>query len=263
MASFSSISQWAIVPLTFCLEWALLFFLFKNKLYRQLKFFSVYLLVLSIQEPVGWWVSFLPWFNSIAWGNTFWSIQFLLLLLRLLTIAEISRRSLIPYPAVWGFGWRVLSAAAAILLSWTALSAFQGGHHLRIFIGVGFQRFEIMQAVLLLLLLLLGVYYRVRLSQLNRLILIGICIYSAIQIANDPLLLAKIPADSVWQHIRRDSFLIPLVIWTYAVWRWGGNSIAPADLISQEKYDELAPQIHDRLKELNEKLSDMTGKNRR
>lgn len=263
MASFSSIFNWATGPFGIGLELALFVLSIRYKLYRKLIFFFAYIVLLGAQEPVIWWVSYLPWFNSTAWGNTYWSIQLCLSLLRLLTIAEISRRSLVPYPAVWSMGWRLLSAAAAILLAWTAYSAFQGRHHFRIFIAGGFQRFETMQAILLLLLLFLGVYYRVRISQLYRLILIGICIYSAIQIANNPLLLAKIPADSVWQYIYRGSFLIPMVIWTYAVWRWGGTSTTPPDLISQEKYDELSPQIHDRLKELNDKLSDLTGNRRR
>jgi hypothetical protein len=263
MASFSSIFNWATEPLIICLDFALLVLLIRRKLYRKLLFFFAYVVLLSVQEPVGWWISFLPWSRSPTWSTTYWSIQFFLSLLRLLTIAEISRRSLISYPAVWSFGWRMLSAAAAILVAWTAYSAFQSRHHFRIFIAVGGQRFETMQAILLLLLLFLGVYYRVQISQLYRMILIGICIYSAIQIANNPLLLAKIPADSVFGYIRRGSFLIPMVIWTYAVWRWGGTSSTPPDLISQEKYDELSPQIHDRLKELNDKLSDLTGARRR
>jgi hypothetical protein len=263
MASFSSIFQWTTEPIIFFLDCVLLFLLFRKKLYRQLKFFCVYIVILCLLEPAGFWISFLPWFLSPAWSTTYWSIQFVLSLLRLLTIAEISRRSLVAYPAVWSFGWRMLSAAAAILFSWTAYSAFKGRHHFRIFIAVGGQRFEIMQVILLLLVLFLGVYYHVRISQLNRMILIGICIFSAIQIANDPLLLAKIPADSVFGYIRPGSFLIPMMIWTYAVWRWGGTSTAPPDLISQEKYDELSPQIHDRLQELNDKLSDLTGKRRR
>jgi hypothetical protein len=263
MANFSTIFGWATGPLIACLDFALLVLSIRRKLYQKLVFFFSYVVLLSAQEPVIWWVSSLPWFYSDAWRNTYWSIQLCLSILRLLTIAEISRRSLIAYPAVWNFGWRLLSAAAAILLSWTAFSAFHGRHYIRIFIAVGGQRFEMMQAVLLLLLLFLGVYYRVRISQFYRLILIGICIYSAIQIANDPLLLTKVPADSVWEYIRRGSFLIPMVIWTYAVWRWGGTSTNPPELISQEKYDQLSPQIQDRLQELNDKLSDLTGKRRR
>lgn len=263
MVSFPSIFYWATVPLNFCLEFALLFLSFRRKLYRKLVFFFAYVVLLAVQEPVTWWVSYSPWYYSNAWGNTFWSIQFVLSLLRLLTIAEISRRSLRSYPAVWSLSWRVLSAVATLLMTWTAYSALRGPYYIRLFVAIGGRRFETMQAVLLLLLLFLGVYYGVRISQLYRLILIGICIYSAIQIATNQLLLAKIPADSIFEYIRRGSFLIPMAIWTYAAWRWGAASTAPPDLISQEKYDEMSPQIHDRLRDLNDKLSDLTGKRRR
>jgi type VI protein secretion system component VasK len=113
-----------------------------------------------------------------------------------------------------------------------------------------------MQALLLLLVLLLGVYYQVRISHMYRLILIGFCVYSAVQVANNQfLLLNNAPGDSVFGYIRKGSFLIALAIWTYAVWRWGADSTTPHNLISQSQYNELSPQIHDRLRELNDKLA--------
>jgi hypothetical protein len=109
-----------------------------------------------------------------------------------------------------------------------------------------------MQAILLLLLLALGVYYRVRISPLHRLILIGCCVYSSVQVANDQfLLINKIPVDSIFGDIRRGSFLVPVAIWTYAVWRHAKDSAPQPDRISQSTYDELSPPIHDRLRDLN------------
>jgi hypothetical protein len=121
-----------------------------------------------------------------------------------------------------------------------------------------------MQATLLLLLLFLGVYYRVRISRLYQLILIGLCMYSAIQIANSQiLLLNKLPADSIFGYIRQGSFLVPMVIWTFAIWRGGAYSETPPELISQTKYDEMSPRIHDHLQKLNDKIADFAGKNRK
>ena len=134
-------------------------------------------------------------------------------------------------------------------------------HHFRQFIAAADQRFEFMQAIPLLLLLLLGAYYRVRISPLYRLILIGICIYSSVEVANSQFFAAKIiPGVTIFGYIRHGVFPIVLVIWTYAVWRWSATSTRPPDLISQEEYDSLSPQIHDRLRELNDRLSDLMGK---
>jgi hypothetical protein len=68
--------------------------------------------------------------------------------------------------------------------------------------------------------------------------------------------------DSIFGYIRRGSFLVASLIWTYALWRWGTISNTPPELISQGKYDDVSPQVHDRLRQLNGKLSDLIGKRR-
>ena len=256
MVSFSSAFQWVTVPANICLELALLFLSYKRRLWRQLIFFSAYIALIVPNEAFGWWVSYLPWFYSDGYRYTFWSIQFTFSLLRFLTIVEIARRSLRGYPAVWAFAWRTLSAATIVLLLWTTYSAIQFEHHFRRFVAVPGQRFEFMQAILLLLLLFLSLYYRVRISPFYRLILIGLGIYSAIQVANSQiLLLNKLPADSIFNYIRRGSYLVPSAIWTYAVWRWDATTSQEPQLIPQTVYDDLSPQVHDRLRDLNDKSS--------
>jgi len=264
MVNFSSVFEWIVTPLNIGLQLALLFISFKRRLYRQLVFFFTYIFLLNLNDGVGWSVFFSPWSQTAGWRNAYWFFQFILSLLRLLTIAEISRGSLRSYPAVWGLAWRTMSAAAVILLTWTTESAIQNAHHMRKFIAVGGQRFEFMEAILLLFLLLLGAYYHVRISPLYRLILIGICIYSALLVADNQFWLLKtILGDSIFAYVRRGAFPISLAIWTYAVWRWGATSNSPPELISQATYDELSPQIHDRLRELNDRLADFVGKGQR
>jgi len=260
MANFSTVYGWMTEPIAVSLDLALLFISYRRKLWRQLKFFSAYVALLIPFEIAGWWISYLPWFYSAGYLYTFWSIQFAFSLLRFLTIAEIARRSLRGYPAVWAFAWRILSFATLGFLLWTTHSAIQYEHHFRRFLAVPGQRFELMQAILLLLFLFLGLYYRVQISPLYRLILIGLCVYSVIQVANDQiLLLNKLPADSIFAYIRRGSFLVPSAIWTYAVWRWGASTALEPRLIPQAVYDELSPQVHDRLRDLNDKLSNLTS----
>jgi hypothetical protein len=256
MTSFDSIFQWITGPAAVCFELALCYTAYKRRLSRQLTFFSVYIVLLTVQDIASWGVKYAPWFSSPSYRYIFYSVQFVLSLLRLLTIGEIARRTLRGYPAVWGFTWRALSAVTVFLFSWTTYSAIQRAHHFRRFLAVGSQRFELMQTILLLLFLFLVVYYRVQISLLYRLILVGIGIYSAVQlVTNQLLLLNKLPADSIGDYIGRGLFLVPLAIWTYAVWRWGAASNNPPELISQSQYDDLSPQIHDRLKDLNDKLN--------
>jgi hypothetical protein len=264
LVTFSSIFDSVTAPTSIFLEWALLLISYRRRLYRQLTFFSIYVVVLAVYDGVNEWVSFLPLFKTLTWNYVYWSAQFAFALLRLLTIAEITRRGLRGYPAVWGSAWRLMSAAAVILLAWTTDSAIQNAHHMRKFIAVAGQRFEFMEAILLLLLLLLGAYYHVRISPLYRWILIGICIYSALLVANGQFwLLRTILGNLIFADVRRGAFLVPLVMWTYAVWRWGNAPTQPPELISQSEYDNISPQIHDRLRELNDKLTDLGVKRRR
>lgn len=261
MAAFSSILNWVVAPTTIFLELALCSVAWRCRLYRQLAFFSAYIVLVTIEEFSGWWVSKTPWFHSDTYYYIFWSTQLALSLLRLLTIAEIARRSLRGYRAIWALAWQTLSAAAFVLLSWTAYSTVPYVHHVKRFIAIGGQRFEFMQAILLLLVMVLGAYYHLHVAALYRLILIGMCICSAEAVTSSQLYLLNNNrlAESIFGYIRQGYYPIPLAIWIYAVWRWGAASIAPPDLITQEKYDELSPQVHDRLRELNDKLAKLSG----
>jgi hypothetical protein len=117
-----------------------------------------------------------------------------------------------------------------------------------------------MQAILLLLVLVIGVYYRLRIPRLYRLILIGIGIYASIQVTNNPLGINQlILPNSTFDFIRRGSILISLGVWLYAIWRSPRIPDVRPGLISQATYDELAPQVHDHLKELNDKLANLIG----
>jgi len=264
MVTFSTLFVWITAPATFCLELTFLVLAYGKKLYRQLFFLTVYVACVAAIDVVAWWVTYSRLYGSVPWRYFYWSFQFLLSLLRLLTISEISWRTLRVYPAIWTFAWRLLTAAAAVLMFWTIHTAVQNRAHFRVFILSGSLRFEFMQAILLLLFFLLVTYYHIALSPLYRLVLIGTGVYSSIQVATNQLgIIGGAPPNSIPDYIRRGTYIIPVVIWVYAAWCWGTTPDSSPDLISQEKYDDLSPQIHDRLRRLNDKLSDMTGKGRR
>ena len=260
MATFSVVFACVNSTTLACLYVVLLFFAFRRNLYQRLFFFTAYVILLVARDAAGLWVIHTSFYNLAAGLYIYWGSEFILTTLRLLTIAEISKRYLRGYPVVWAFALRLLTAVAVILLSWTAYSASQNVHHFRRFILVGDQRFEFMQAILLLLLFIIGIYYGLQISPLYRLILIGIGIYSSIQVADNQIgILHKMPPNSVFDYIRRGSFTVSLALWTYAVWRWAAVQDAKPKLISQATYDRLSPQLHDRLRELNDKLADLTG----
>jgi hypothetical protein len=264
METFLAACDWAIYIVFFVSCPATLFFIFRRKLYTRLIFFTAFQILLLAWAILWTWVSGTPAFTSHLWFNIYWGVQSAMSILKLFTIGEISNRVLHEYPAIRVLASGLLGGTAAILLLWTADSAIHNAHHIRRFILLGNQRFELMLAVLILVLLMIGAYYRIQILPLYRLILIGIGIYSAIQVANNELAIhILIIPNSIFDYMRRGPSTISNVIWAYAVWRCSPAPDAKPALISQATYDDLSPQIHDRLKELNDKLSGLTAKRRR
>ena len=235
-----------------------------RKAYRRLFFFTIYLAANIIWGVLWRYVSRTPAFYLLTWLYIYWSVELLLSILRLLTIAEIARRFLRGYPAIRAFASRLLTGVAAALLLWTTYSAIHNLHHIRRFILLGDQRFECMQVVLLLTLLIIGAYYRIQIPPLYRLILIGIGVYSSIQVANNGLgMLLTILPNSIFDYLRRGASMVSLVIWTYAVWRWSAIPDPQPRLIPQSTYDRLSPELHDRLQDLNDRLAGLVGQRSR
>jgi hypothetical protein len=257
----TSAFTWVMSVISFVLLPTMLYFVFLRKVYRRLRFFTGYLILLLIWNIVLSVVSPTPYYYVRAWAYIYHASEFAFSILRLFTIAEISKRALAGYPAVWSLAWRFLLVVAAILLAWTTQSAIQNQRHAQRFILVGNQRFELMQAILMLLILFIGVYYRIQIAPLYRLILIGIGIYSSLSVMDQQI--GLLHQFAAYDYVKRATFSIPLFMWTYALWRWSPLPDFKPPLIPQSTYYNLSPQIHDRLKDLNDKLSDLTGKRRR
>jgi hypothetical protein len=263
MSSFSAIFAWVAYAIYFSLCPITLFLIFHRKLYRRLKVFTVYIFLLVVWGVLWALVARTPSFTSHTWFDIYFSVEFSLSFLRLLTIAEISRRLLRGYPAVWALASWLLIIVTVGLLSWTVQSAIHNVHHIRRFILLGDQRFECMQAILVLLVISIGVYYRVQIPRVYMFILVGIGIYASIQVADNPLgIRIAILPNSIFDYIRRVSILLSLGFWLAAVCQPPRLADAEPEQISQATYDELAPKVHDHLKELNDKLEELVGKRR-
>jgi hypothetical protein len=264
MITFSAAYTWLGSAVVFSLCPLMLFLVFRRKLYRRIKFFTAYLILFLIWAVVVGWVSPTPFFNSLAWRYIYYGVEYFLSFLRLLTIAEISMRFFRGYPAIKSLATWLMAAVATGLILWTAYSAVFNYHHVRRFILVTDLRLECTQAVLILTLIVIGVYYRIPLPPLYQFILIGIGVYSSVQVANNALGLHEpVLPNSFFDYIRRGSAMVSLGIWTYAILRSSGVPDPEPSLISQSTYDRMAPEVHERLKELNEKLTELVTKNRK
>jgi hypothetical protein len=195
-----------------------------------------------------------PGFYFYFWS--YWITVFTLSFFRLFVILEICKRVLRDYAAVKTLAWRILSGVAVIMFSWTAYWAIRNAHHVRKLVSTFQATTDLSFAVLLLTLMALGVYYKMRIPTLYRSLLIGSCIYSAEQVVGSELLrVTPNVSNSLYDFVGRFSWILMMAIWTWAVWRWAGRTAQSPQLIPQTVYDDLSPRLHDRLQDLNNKLA--------
>jgi hypothetical protein len=245
---------------------ALLFLTIRYKMYSQLKFFVFYIVFATAREIALDWLGPSPAISDPSFYPYlyfYWTAAFVLSFLRLFITLEICEKVLRRYPALRLFAWRIMAGLGVALFSWTLYVAIHSFHHLKRFILTFQQTTDISFALLLLTLLGLGAYYRMRIPPLYLAILIGSGIYSSVQVVDSELGRQTINLpNSVFDFAQRLAYIVMLTIWSWAIWRWGKDTTPPPELLSQATYDELSHQIHDRLQELNDKLSDLTRKRR-
>jgi hypothetical protein len=246
----------SVLSISLCL--ILLVAVFSRRLYRQLLFLTAYVILLTPAVLVWVWLSHSPLLNTRGGFLYYWTANSILTFLRLFILAEICWRVLHEYRLVWTLAWRALAGVAALLILVTAYFLMHNSHDYQAFILTVQQGLDFTQAVLLLMLLSIGMYYQIKISPLYRLVLVASCIYSAVQLTNSQLgRYTKVPTNSLFDFVQHFTFILMLGIWVWAVWRWADLPEQPAKRIQQATYDQLASLIHARLTLPNENLSKM------
>jgi hypothetical protein len=222
---------------------------------RELRFFAAYLIFLLVRECVWYFVWKSPAVNTLWVFDSYWISEFVLSSLRALTIAEIIWRSLRGYPAVWDLFWRVLAATAGLLLLLSLVTAMRNVNRVAKFFYLGLQRLEFMQAILAIALLGIAAHYGIRLIPLYKFVLIGLFLYSVVQVINYEASAFNIYASKpVFDAARKISYGISIGVWTYAFARPVESASRIPQRVSPALYDQFSPEIHARLRELNSRL---------
>jgi hypothetical protein len=170
--------------------------------------------------------------------------------------AEILKVTLKPYQGIWGLVWRALAGTSMLVVLLVALLTQGGwasarwwelnrGYHLTFAAAV---------------ITCLGVvrYYSIQVPSAYKKILGGFCFYSCTEILLNtilqPLLKARFSAyEPVWEAVTMVSFLAVEIVWVAALWKplpVEARPVPPSDSV----YEQLSPEINERLRELNEKL---------
>ena len=236
-----------------------LFFIIRNRSYGVIRFFTAYVVVFAVRDAA-WFVisnNHAMYFSLWAYYG-FWSTEFLLSWLRAFAIAEICWRSLRRYTAVWPLSAALLGVISASLLVWSAVSAAANVHFYQRFVDIGLQRIEFMQTAVILAFMAVLVRYQVPILPLHRWLLIGLGVYSAVQVFNNELgWLEPQRLLPVFDIVRRLAMNVSELIWLYAVAVTARISSPTEAGPMNGELDALAPGVHDRLRELNDRLGEI------
>ena len=232
---------------------------FRRRSYIRLPMFTAFITLLLVRTPGLRWVSVPgPGYTSPLAFTYYWVTLALLLVVHAAAIVEIARCALRDYRGVWALGWRVLSLTAFLAVLYAAVDAHANAHSIAMFILSSERGLELTASVVLMMLLLLCAYYLIRPESVVRLVAVGLCFYSAVQVLNNTLLHAWPTRYFPWgSAIRQGSFVVSLLIWIHALRKPLAVRTPGPELLPQQVYDRVAPQVNYRLRALNDRLREV------
>jgi hypothetical protein len=245
-----------------CLEVALLGLIVFRKSSRQVLFISVYFVFLLCRDV--WWlwasrsVPNISRQSHHAYYISYWISEFVLSLLRLATCVQIWWLSVRAYAVIWKVSLRILVFFSAGLFLWCVLSAYHYREWLVQVCYIGIQRFEFMQAILLITIMALAAYYNIEFRPGFRILLAGLCMYSLVQCIVATISSQNPVLTYPWFNVSRQiAFWGTLGTWFYALLKFSPVSQPLPSAVSSEAYQQFAPQVNYRLRELNDRLAEM------
>ena len=244
------------------LDLTLLALLLFRKPARQVTAFSAYFVFFIARELWWYWtvrhVPDISTTNHYLYYISYWASEFVLCVLRLAVAVQVWHLSVRKYPAIWKITWRVVWLVAIGLSAWSALSAYSYRDWIVEFFYVGVQRFEFMQAFVMVVILAFAVQFRIEFSPGYRLLLYGLCFYSVTQCIMATLSFRNPVLTFAWFNAAREvAYALVQVSWIYALYHMvPAVEFKPAP-DSAELYDRMAPELNLRMQQLNNRMTEM------
>jgi hypothetical protein len=230
---------------------ALIATLIAHKSFRVYPAFFAYIMT-SLMQAVVLLMVFLAWgFNSPVSSRAAWVTQYVVVCVRALAVAEVSRHLLSRFVGIWALAGRILRGAAAVVL-YALIAASQRGAGL----GAAEASLELAIAGGIVGLLLFARYYQVPLKPPVRALAAGLCFYSCISALNDMILERWfLPYASLWNLLGMATFLGCLSVWMWAFRKPVSPPKAGVAALDGSVYRSISPEINLKLLQLNEQLS--------
>ena len=172
---------------------------------------------------------------------------------RALAVAEVCRHLLARYRGIWAMAWRILLACAALVLVYSSVAA---KHLWELALLAGDRSMELSIAAVVVSVLLFTRYYDVQVSEADRALAVGFCLYSCFCVLNNTILEHYLHRyGALWNLLGMLAFLASLLLWTWALRKPQTEVVSKESLFPVGLYESVAPQINLRLRSLNERLS--------
>ncbi len=243
-------------------EVALVALILLRKPSRQAYVISVYFVFLLCRDL--WWFFAVRYVPNISTQNhhayyiTYWVSEFVLCILRLLIAVQIWWLSVRSYPVIWKITRRTLLFVAGVLSVWSAVSAYTNRDWIAKFFYVGVQRFEFMQAFVLVIILAFALHFRIEFRPGYRLLLYGLCFYSVTQCIITTLSSRNPILTYAWFNSARElSYDGVLLVWICAIYQLIPSAEPDTSTISAAMYNHMAPALNLRLRQLNDRMAEM------
>lgn len=245
--------EWVLWGFTFLLNVGLVLLILYCKNYRVYPFFFIYAVSAALQN-IAFFASYRVWgFNSTASILVAWGTQGLVTTARALAIAEICHKILARYEGIWKLA-RLLLLGTAIVVALFAWAFSQGNLRSAI---LSFDRgLELAIASAIVILFLFARYYDLGLEPTVRTLAIGLFLYSGFRVLDNTILERWLTHSTMlWNLLATVAFLASLLLWTWALRHRQPEMTFAPELLPEDLYRSLSPEINARLRALNEQLS--------
>ena len=255
------------------LQIVLIVILFHRRNHRAYPFFTAYIALGVAQSMIlalvyRWWG-----FTAFRSFQVAWLSQSLVLAARASAVAELCRKVLGIYRGIWALAIRLLAVIALIVVVY---ACYVSSWRWKVTVLEADRATELAIASIIVVLLAFSRYYRVPITTTDRLIAIGLCIYSSSYVINNSVDV-KIPQEyysywnllieavyiferllyryfSYWNLPLQVVSVVSLLIWIVGLWYPVPRETEQPELMEASLYQRLSPEINLRLRMLNEQL---------
>ena len=231
----------------------LLVLLVLRKNYREYPAFTLYVLV-NMASGGAQFLFYRSWgYSSRASWLFGWETQLAVICARASAVAEICQHILSRYRGIWALAKRIFAGCAVFVLLYAGVAARR---QWELALPSADRALELAVASVIVLLLLFARYYEVSIERTDRLLGIGLCLYSCFRVLNDTILERFLyQYTTLWSILGSVAFFVTLCVWSWAARKQRVRVDAENTQIPQGAYESMAPEINRRLRELNDVLS--------